>query len=147
MSRAQRQPENDQHREHRSGEIGQHPLAERHELLIVDRSLSGQPQPCAKNWPEFQLIRRLPDRVYRRAARLQGTKIEFWLDLDEGPQLVWRRGLAVHQHAPGEAGKAAGEQIVQRVGQHVHRPGKRIRRHVAGLPGPDADRQSVHHTT
>ena len=147
VSRAQRQPENDQHREHRSGEIGQHPLAECHELLIVDRSLSGQPHPCAKHWAEFQLIRRLPDRVYRRAARLQGAEIEFWLDLDEAPRLVWCCGIAIHQHAPREAGKAAGEKVVQRAGEHVHRPGERIRRHAASLHRPDAERQSVHHAT
>src|SRR5438132_1887016 len=98
VSRAQRQPEDQEHREHGSGEIGQHPLSERHELLVVDHNLSGQPHPCAKHWAEFQLIRRLPDRVYRRAARLQGAEIEFWLDLDEAPRLVWCCGLAIHQH-------------------------------------------------
>ena len=88
VSGAQRQPEDEEHREDGSGEIRQHPLAEQHELLVVDRNLPGQPHCCAKHWAELQLIRRLPDRVYRRAARLQGTEIEFWLDLDEAPQLV-----------------------------------------------------------
>src|SRR5206468_4094188 len=98
----------------------------------------GQPQPCAKIWAELQLVRRLPDRVYRRAARLQSTEIESWRDLDESPQLVRRRGLAIHQHTPREAGEVAGEQVVQRVRQHVHRPSERIQRHAAGLTGPDA---------
>jgi len=127
--------------------LGNIPFSERHELLVVDHNLPGQPHPCAKHRAELQLIRRLPDRVYRRAARLQGAEIEFWLDLDEAPRLVWCCGLTVHQHAPREARKAAGEKVVQRVGQHVHRPGERIRRHTASLHRPGAERQSVHHAT
>jgi hypothetical protein len=119
---AQRQPEDEEHREDRSDEIRQHPLAEQHELLVVDRNLAGQPHRCAKLCAKLQRIRGLPDRVYRRAAGLQSTEIEFWLDLDKSTQFVWRCGLAVHQHAPREAGKAADKQVVERVGQHVHRP-------------------------
>ena len=100
VSGAQRQPEDDQHREHRSSKIRQRPLAQRRELLVVDRNLPGQPQACAKHWAELQLVCRLPDRVHRRAARPQGTEIEFRLDLDEAPQRLRRRGVAVHQHAP-----------------------------------------------
>ncbi len=69
VSRAQRQPQDDQHREHRSGEIRQCVLAQCRELLVVDRNLSGQPQVCAKHGAELQFVRRLPDRVYRFTAR------------------------------------------------------------------------------
>ena len=104
--RAQRQPQDQQHRGERDQTVEDRVFLQDAELRVVHRDQPGQPHPRLIGPGEIELLRRRLDRLAGGAARLDGGVIEHRLDLDEAAQLA--RGSAGLPSASSRHEKCAG---------------------------------------
>ncbi len=117
--RSQRQQEDDDHKRNRHCHGDPGILADRAELIVVHGDRAGLAHPCLKRGGEAEVRRNARDRFSCGMTGPQRAEIEDRLHLDEPPQVLRRRRLAIGERAPGKARRTGGKDRVGGVGGHV----------------------------
>ena len=84
----------------------------------------------------------LPQPFARGVARLQIGVVEHGADLDDSAQFIRLRWMALLQHAPGEARRAARQHVLERLSGHVQRSGELVE---CQFPLVEADQDILEH--
>ncbi len=111
---AEREPQDEQHRDHGQDDVEQGAVGDRSELVVGHGDGAGEANAHAFVLGEAKLGGHLADRLGRRRARLKGVEIEDRLHADEAAELAGGRRFTRHQLAPGERRGTPGKQRVDR---------------------------------
>ena len=119
--RPQREPQDGQHDQDGPCRIDEGAFLHGREFFIGNRHRAGEPQLGVKLGFEVQVGCRLADGIGRRLSGRQRGEIENRAEFDEPASLARRRRPAVEHRLPGKARPPTGDDLVERIGDHVHR--------------------------
>jgi len=96
----QRQPEDDQHDQHRSDAVPHRAVLHGGELFIGNGNRAGQAHPGIEFAGQIEVFGRLADGVGGGLAGFKGVEIQDRLELDEGAAVGIGQRLVADQFAP-----------------------------------------------